>query len=105
MVGFFQKFTRVRKNVKFKFVLRLGKNIFTDLSRIIRCEQCISRAGVVRTTSSTDAMHVVLRIIRIVVVDHELYVFHIYILNVPHFKHDRVHPCTFNINIQAMNYN
>lgn len=40
-------------------------------------EQRVRGAGVVRATCATDSVHIVLRIVRVVVIDYKLHIFHI----------------------------
>lgn len=47
------------------------------LSGIVRCEERVGCPRVVRPAGPADAMHVVLRVVGIVVIDDELHVFHV----------------------------
>ena len=48
------------------------------IARIIRSHQRDGLAAVFRTGRTTDTMHIILRIVRYVVVDHERHVGHVY---------------------------
>lgn len=49
------------------------------LGRVLVREQRVGGAGVVRATGATDAVHIVLRIVRVVVIDYKLHIFHIWV--------------------------